>query len=92
MVNSALISYRGVWEDGRRNWLWKREALEGLRSELERFSPWVGSMSCWALWTMLDRLENMVSRTLKDAYRCYERGDGTSPRDRRETAGRLMAE
>lgn len=46
MVSSALISYRGVCEEGSRNWLWNREALEGFRSELERFSPCVGSMSC----------------------------------------------
>jgi hypothetical protein len=67
IVSSALISYRGVCESGSRNWLWNREALEGLRSELERFSPWVGSMSCWALWTMLDKLENMISKKFKGA-------------------------
>lgn len=69
MVSSALISHRGVWEAGRRNWLWKREALDGLRSELERLRPWVGSMSCWALCTMLVRLENMAAVS-GAAWRC----------------------
>lgn len=65
MVSSALISYSGVCEAGRRNWLWNSEALEGLRSELERLRPWVGSMSCWARWTMLVKLENMVSNEVQ---------------------------
>lgn len=61
MVSSALISYRGFCEEGKRNWFWNREALEGFRSELERLRPWVGSMSCWAFCTMLVKLENMVA-------------------------------
>lgn len=55
IVSSALISYSGVCDAGRRNWLWNSDALDGLRSELERLRPWVGSMSCWAFCTKLEK-------------------------------------
>lgn len=66
MVSSAVISYKGVWDLGSRNWLWNREALEGFLSELVRFRPCIGSINCWAAdWALCTRFErlNMVMVT-----------------------------
>lgn len=97
-MSSALISYSGVCEAGRRNWLWNSEALDGLRSELERLRPWVGSMSCWAFCTKLEKFN--MAQVGSGARSCrrsrvgllvdgdpFERG----LRRRRFTAGRWSA-
>lgn len=59
-MSSALISYKGCWDEGSRNWFWKRVALEGFLSESDRFRPCIGSSNCWAFWTKFDRL-NMLT-------------------------------
>lgn len=73
-MSSALISQRGFCEAGSRNWFWNSDALEGFRSELDRFRPCVGSMSCCAFCTMLEKLENMIIVSLPGAH-----GDATQP-------------
>lgn len=54
--------------EGSRNWFWKRVALEGFRSESDRFRPCMGSRSCWAFWTKLEML-NMVAACRKASRR-----------------------
>lgn len=49
--------------------------MDGLRSELDRFSPWVGSISCWAFCTKLEKfnmaqMSVMPSIELEIASRC----------------------
>ena len=56
MVSSAVISCRGLWVSGSRNWCRKRVDFAGLRSDEEMLRACVGSMSDWALCTRLERL------------------------------------
>jgi hypothetical protein len=56
MVSSAVISCRGFWVSGSRNWCRKSVDLAGLRSDDEMLRACVGSMSDWAFCTRFERL------------------------------------